>query len=175
MFKNDDRVAVTCIYCNYKEQTEQTVSNQITSLLKQLVQCTTSDFENLTSLYTRYQNLDSRPSLTEFLKSLESEIGKYRKFYIVVDALDECREDGATRAKLVKALRSLTGNVNLLFTSRNLPSLVREFSGAECLSIRATDEDVERYIASRIELGPRHVKRLQDTIITTIVESAQGM
>ena len=36
-FKGEN-IAITCIYFNYKEQTTQTISELVTSLLKQLVQ-----------------------------------------------------------------------------------------------------------------------------------------
>src|SRR5271156_5095192 len=36
--EENDSVATTCIYCNYKEQAEQTVPNLVATLLKQMTQ-----------------------------------------------------------------------------------------------------------------------------------------
>jgi len=106
---------------------------------------------------------------------LESEIMMYSKVFIVIDALDECREDNATRAEFLQVLRSLPGNVNLMVTSRELPSIARDFRGKKRLTIRANDEDVKRYVRGRIALAPRHLQGLQETIVNKVVEKVQGM
>ena len=173
-FEGDDKIAVLCIYCNYKEQSEQTVTNLIASLLKQIVQDLGSTLDNVTPLYTHNKGQCTRPTLDELTKVLETEFGTYSKVFIVVDALDECREEDGTRERLLKALRSLTGNVNLMVTSRNLPSIAREFEGKKQLTIRANDQDIKIYINGRIAVAPRHLKNLQDVIVNRIVESING-
>ena len=97
------------------------------------------------------------------------------KVFIIVDALDECREDDATRALLLQVLRSLPLQVNLMVTSRNLPSIGRDFEGAKRLHIRAKDDDMKVYIEGRIAFGPRHLKNLQEAIVNKIVKNAKGM
>ena len=69
-----------------------------------------------------------------------------------MDALDECREGDATRAPLLEVLRSLPLQVNLMETSRNLPSIGRDFEGAKRLHIRAKDDDMRVYIKGGIAL-----------------------
>jgi ATP/maltotriose-dependent transcriptional regulator MalT len=175
MFEDDDRVAVACIYCNYKEQAEQTVANLVASLLKQLIQGSHANFDKVHSLYARHRKRNSRPSLEELSRALESEIRTYSKVFVVVDALDECREDDETRAKLQNLLQSLPSNVNLMVTSRFLPLMAGNVPGAEILLIRATDEDVKTYIESRIALAPRHIKNLRETIVSKLIENFDGM
>ena len=175
IFEEDEKVAVLCVYCNYKDQIEQTVSNLVASLLKQIVQDLRACVDSVKPLYTRHENQDTRPTLDEFTQAFEAAIGAYSKVFIVVDALDECREDDATRAKFLRVLRSLPENVNLMVTSRNLPSIARDFDGIERLNIRAHDEDIRMYIEGRIALAPRHLKALQETIANKIVENAKGM
>ena len=172
----DDNVAIACIYCNYKEQAEQTVSNLVASLLKQMVhdQYTTSD--NVKALYKRHKDGKTFPDLDKFTTALTSEIGMYSKAFIIVDALDECREDDATRANLLRVLRSIAGTVNLMVTSRDLVSIAREFQETKRLDICANDQDVRRYIEGRIARTPRrHLKALQESIVKKIVENARGM
>jgi hypothetical protein len=174
-FKDDDKVAVLCIFCNYKEQTEQTVLNLVASLLRQLVQGSHANLEGVKSLYTRHKNNNTRPTLDELSKMLESEIALYSKIFIVLDALDECREEDATRAKLLKTLLSLPKHVHLMVTSRNISSITREFEGMDRIDIRGTDEDVRTYIEGRIALAPRHIQNLRETIAKTILGNVDGM
>jgi ATP/maltotriose-dependent transcriptional regulator MalT len=175
MFEADDKVRVICIYCNYKEQKEQTVSNLAASLLKQMVQDSCATSENVKSLYTRHKNRNTRPTLAEFSRLLGLEIRSYSRVFIVVDALDECCEEDGTRAKLLRLLRSLPANVNLMVTSRNLTSIARDFGGTDRLDIRATDDDVRTYIESRLVLAPRRIKNLQEDIVREIVGNVDGM
>jgi len=180
----DEKVAVVCIYCNYKERTEQTASNLVASLLKQLIQeqSVTSDISaSVKALYSNHINTGTRPTLGESVKALQAEIRRYSKVFIVADALDECPEDNGTRGDLLTELRSLVAAVNLLFTSRYLTSIERDFQGTKRLDIRANDDDIRRYIEVRIQREhrlARHVRAdptLQESIVNTIVGNAEGM
>ena len=174
-FRDDPKVAISCIYCNYKEQAEQTVVNLVASLLKQIVQDSNTTLDNLKPLYTRHNTQRTRPTVGELTMVLESEVRTHSKVFVVVDALDECCEEDGTRATLLNVLESLAGNVSLMVTSRDLPSIAREFEGKKRLTISANDEDIKAYIKGRIALAPRHLKNLQDTIVTKMIESVQGM
>ena len=169
-------VAVTVIYLNYKEQKEQTVSNLIASLLKQMVQDHPTGIisNDVKTLHSHHVGRGTRPTLDQFIKALEVEIALYSKVFIVVDALDEC-EDHETRAKLLRVLRSLEGSVRLMATSRDLPSIAQAFQDVGRLDIRAHDQDIERYIKVRIDMAPQLFKKLQKEIMSGIVENAAGM
>jgi hypothetical protein len=100
----------------------------------------------------------------------------YSKVFIVVDALDESTEDHGTRAKLLTALRTLPGMVNLMFTSRDLLSIARQFQGTKCLHILAHGEDLRKYVQGRIASLPRrHLTGLQEVIEDKVVKVAGGM
>jgi hypothetical protein len=172
----DSDIAVTHIYCNYKEQAVQTVSNLVSSLLKQMVQGRSALSDNLKSFYRHHQDQDTYPTLDEFLEALGSEIGIYSKVFIVVDALDECTEDYGTRANLLRVLRTLPGTVNLMFTSRDLSSIARQFRGTKRLDIQAHGEDLRKYVRGRIASLPRqHLIGLQEVIEDKVVEVSGGM
>jgi hypothetical protein len=175
-FFDGANVAVACIYCNYKEQATQTVSNLVAGLLKQMVQNNPVTSDNIKSFYKHHRARDTRPTLEEFLNALGSEIGLYSKVFIIVDALDECAEDSGTRAGLLKALRALAGTVNLMVTSRDLSSIARTFEGTKQLNIYAHDQDIRRYVEDRINSVPRqHLIALQQTIEDKIIQNARGM
>jgi len=175
LFEDNDSVAIAFVYCNYKEQADQTVSNLVATLLKQIVQDRRAISDHVKSFYERHQRRGAHPTLDQLTEVLISEIRTYSKVFIVVDALDECREDDATRAMLLAVLRSLPEQVNLMVTSRNLPSISRDFEGAKRLHIRAKDDDIRVYIEGRIALGPRHLKNMQEAIVDKLVDNAKGM
>ena len=100
-----------------------------------------------------------------------------------MDALDECSEESKTRSNLLRNLRSLSGNVRLLITSRNLPTseIEFDFDRENRIEIRASDEDVRCYVEARISSEPqlvRHVEiepTLRNLITETIVSKVEGM
>jgi len=168
-------VATAFIYCNYEEQAEQTVSILVASLLRQMVQDRHAISDDIKSFHQHHQRRAARPTQDQLTNILISEIQTYSKVFIVVDALDECREDDETRATLLEVFRSLPGQVNLMVTSRDLPSIARGFEGTKRLHIRAKDDDIKIYIEGRIASGRRHLKQLQEVIVNRIVENAKGM
>jgi hypothetical protein len=175
-FFRDANVAIVFIYCNYKDHALQTVSNLVASLLRQMVQDRATISDNVRSFYKLHQDQDTRPTLDEFTDALTAEIKNYSKVFIVVDALDECVEDSGARDNLIRILRSLSGIVNLMVTSRNFPSIARYFQGTKRLEIRANDEDMRRYIEGRIARARRqHLYALQENIVNKVVEGAKGM
>jgi hypothetical protein len=176
VFKDDNRVTITCIYLNYKEQNEQTVSNLVASLLKQMVQDQPTTSDKVEALYKHHRDRNTHPILSELTETLKLEIGMYSKVFIVVDALDEC-ECLETRANLLRTLRSFrsAGTVRLMVTSRDILSIALEFQGIARLDIRASDQDLEKYLEGRIAAGPRHLKRLQEIIVRQIIQNAAGM
>jgi hypothetical protein len=175
LFKGEN-VAVLCIYCNYKEQTEQTASGLVASLLKQIVQDRGSVSDITKSFYGPFRFNSRRPSLDDFTNTLREEFQTFTKAFVVVDALDECSADDGTRAELLRRLRSLGKNVNLMVTSRDLLTIAADFEGAQRLDIQAKDSDIRRYVECRLARSPRrHLKTLQETIASKIVENIRGM
>jgi len=121
-------------------ETEQSVLNLITSLLKQLVQDYTA--------------------INEVLSMLGPEAQRFSKVFIVVDALDECPEVDGTRARLLAALQTLQGTFNLLVTSRDLASIAEDFCETKRLDIYASDDDVRKFIQNRIPREPRLARHI---------------
>lgn len=181
MHSEDPGIAIAFLYCNYKRQLEQTVSNLVTSLLKQLVQDHSTAFNDVKDWYKGHNDRSTQPTTEEVLTVLGAVAEKFSKVFIVVDALDECSEIDGTRAKLLAALRSMPSTVKLLITSRDLPSIAAEFREANRIDINANDEDLQKYIEGRIPREPRlatHVRgcpSLRDEIVKKIIENARGM
>ncbi|MCJ1478158.1 hypothetical protein MMC13_006834 [Lambiella insularis] len=175
----DARIA--CIFCNYKDKIRQTAQELLASLLKQLLQDSHTLSDSMTSLYEDHVKRSERLAPEDLIKELQSEIGRSPRVFIVVDALDECTEEGNARMSLLNELRSLSGNVNLLVTSRNFSSIESAFNDTKSLEIYAAEADVTQYIMGRLQREQRlakHIKSdpgLQSTIVSKILAQAKGM
>ncbi|KAJ7278261.1 ankyrin repeat-containing domain protein [Mycena rebaudengoi] len=143
-------VGVACAYLNYKETDMQSPENILAGLWWQLI---------LQSPFSRHLEKQTRPSINEMHAILSSVVTDYFKVYIVIDALDEYPE--TKHHVLLKHLAALKPNINLLFTSR--PHITPEifFPNTPALEIRATEEDIRRYLDAQIQNSFRLSKHVQ--------------
>jgi hypothetical protein len=65
IFEEHDAVATIFIYCNYKEQAEQTVSNLVASPLKQIIQDRGTILDDVRSFYQHHRRRPTRPTLDQ--------------------------------------------------------------------------------------------------------------
>ena len=170
--------AVLCLFCNFNAPANQTAYNFMGALLKQLARVSRTLPRGIKEIYDKRENvreLDFKVLANAFRTELE----KYTKTFIVIDALDEVPESADIRTMLLEELRSCP--VNLLVTSRHDPSIRRQFSEAQHYEIHATDEDIRSYVSGRMALENRlsrlirSVPSLEDDIPARIVGSAKGM
>jgi Cdc6-like AAA superfamily ATPase len=160
---NDDSVGVAYLYCNFNRREEQKPTDLLLSLLKQLLQERTSAPEGAKSLYERHERKRTRPSFDEISKVLHSIITEYSRVFIIIDALDE--------------YQAKTG-LSLFATSRFIPEITKAFEGSIKLEVRASDEDVQRYLDGHMSELPLCVSRspsLQEQIKTGIIKTVDGM
>jgi hypothetical protein len=132
-------------------------------------------------LYKSHINRNTRPTLDECSRALQSEVRRYNKVFLVIDALDECTEDDNRRVYLLRELQALQTTVNLMITSRPHITVEYELGNMKRLEVFASDDDVRIYLSNRISNTPRLariVKRdgaLQQVIIDSIAGSVKGM
>ncbi|KAF3914132.1 hypothetical protein AA313_de0207640 [Arthrobotrys entomopaga] len=177
-FRNDPKIGIAYLYCNFRRQDEQKPEDLVASLLKQLVQCLPDLPEGIKPLYDNRKN--GRPRLDEISSTLRLVAALYSRIFTIIDALDECRAGGGCRAKFLSEIFSLQDKVrtSLLVTSRFIPEIIREFNGSTFLEVRASNEDVHRYVGGHIsQLRPfvRENEQLQAEIKTSISEAVDGM
>ncbi|KAF1955604.1 hypothetical protein CC80DRAFT_549295 [Byssothecium circinans] len=171
---------VAYVYCNYKTQEQQDASSMLGAILKQLVQSRSSSVEPVERLHQRHANRGTKLSFDEILVALRDVIAHYPTVYIVVDALDECRDDDGTRRRFLARLRDLQeeSDVRLMVTSRLLPDILEEFEEAMRLEVQASEEDVKRFVAGQIYRLPNCIQRdpaLQDLVQSKIAEAVDGI
>ncbi|KAJ7291088.1 hypothetical protein C8J57DRAFT_1704769 [Mycena rebaudengoi] len=173
-------VGVAVIYCNHKEIEQQSASNLLASVWRQLVfgRYLSGDVHDL---YLQHGEHHTRPSMHEIIGVLRSAIAGYFKVFVVVDALDECPNDKNTRDTLLSRLSTLGLTVNLLFTSRPHVDIENTFPDAKRMEIRASEDDIRCYVQGQIARSSRlakHVRarpNLREEITRSIIGLADGM
>ena len=173
-------IGLGCLFCSYKSQADQSVSNFLASFLKQLSQTRMEIPPPVMHIYEQHSKRRTTPSLDELTRALLEVCSIYSTVYLIVDALDECTSANGTRRGLIDAMHSLLAdqNIHLLFTSRFIPEIAQNFHLDSMLEVRASEEDVGRYIQGQIHRLPSFVQRDEDfqrIIGKKVVEAVDGM
>jgi len=175
-----DDIGVAYLFCNYKAQADQSAPSLLAALLKQLVQNRPDIAASIIHIYDRHLKQKSRPTLDEILRVLQTVCSNHTTVYIIVDALDECADRDGGRGRLIDKLCELQARTDtrLLFTSRFIPEISQRFQSNLILEVRASEEDVRRYVAGQMSRLPNRIQRdnkLKQTIQNKIVEAVDGM
>jgi len=173
-------VGIAYVYYDFRRQDEQKADDILANLLKQLAQDQSSLSGTVRDLYDRHKDKRTRPLVDEISKALYSITTLYSRVFIVVDALDECRESDGCRTKFLSEIFKLQANcgASILATSRFLPEITDNFKEATTLEIRASNDDVQIYLDGHMFRLPGFVRRrleLQDEIKTAILKAVDGM
>jgi Cdc6-like AAA superfamily ATPase len=180
-FSNDPTIGIAYIYCNFRRQDEQKIEDFLASLLKQLAKSQPSLPSIVKDLYGRHETKRTRPSLKELSDTLQIVTKSFSRVFVIIDALDECQEvsDGC-RSKFLSEIFSLQTKCgsNIFATSRSLPDIIERFNNKMQLEIRASNQDVQRYLDGHMSQLPGCVLRsseLQDEIKAKIIKAVDGM
>jgi hypothetical protein len=179
-FRTDATTGIAYLYCNFRRQGEQKVHHLLASLLKQLTESQSSLPSNIKDLYNHHKAKRTQPSTDEISKALQSVATVYSRVFIIVDALDECQVLDGCRSNFLSEIFDLQAKTgaNFLATSRFIQDISRKFERSLSLTIRATDEDVQTYLAAQMNRLPSFVQSspdLQTKIKLTIAQVANGM
>ncbi|KAJ7266772.1 ankyrin repeat domain-containing protein [Mycena rebaudengoi] len=173
-------IGVACTYLNHKETDMQSPENILAGLWQQLIfGKPILQGSPAYMLYHKHLEKRTRPSVDEMHAILSSVVADYSKVYIVIDALDEYPETKCHA--LLKHLAALRPNIRLLCTSR--PHITPEmfFPNTPALEIRATEEDIRRYLDTQIQRSFRLSKHVQsrpelhEEIENQIIGNVDGM
>ncbi|KAJ5383653.1 hypothetical protein N7517_001564 [Penicillium concentricum] len=167
-------VALAFFFCNFREKV--TLEEMLGSLLKQFVRQQPSIPQYLVDPFRRRASLVT----SDFMTCLKSMFSTFSKVFLVIDALDECDLPDNLRTRFLSELRALQHDFNLrvFATSRDDQGIPALFEGCARLQVRASPEDVKRFLAGRVGILPAFVQKrsdLQEEIITEISTSIDGM
>ena len=181
-FLGDTQVGLAYVYCSFKRTKEQELEHLLAALIKQLSQSQVSLPSSVMELFERHKSRKTRPSAADLSHAFKSVVAMYSRVFLIADALDECSVSDGCRDKFVSEVFTLQRagltQIRFLATSRPLPQILRHFSGCISKPVRATDEDIRRYIDSQMHRMREFVQRdesLKEEIKTKIVTAVEGV
>jgi hypothetical protein len=180
-FQMDNTIGIAYIYCNYRRQDDQRIDKILLSILKQLAERQPSLPEVVKVLHNYHKPRRTRPLVKEISATLQSLTGTYTRVYFIVDAVDECQASDGSRADLLTELLGLQNScgASLFMTSRKMSEIRESFTDNVIeLEIRASAEDVSRYLDSRIVCLSKVVQsnaQLREDIKTEVTRAVDGM
>ncbi|KAK6851858.1 hypothetical protein PG995_011983 [Apiospora arundinis] len=176
LFK-DAEIAICYVYCIFGKE-DQDTHDLMLSLLKQLAETKYPVPDAVKRLYEDHAMRHTRPLLSETLGAIRSVAATYKRVFVIVDALDEFREQ--SRVEFISELLAFQSGlqINLLVTSRPIPDISNQFVGGLRLDVRAHNDDVHSYLTKRVSepIGLRSAEQaLSDEVINTLTEASKGM
>ncbi|KAJ7321268.1 ankyrin repeat-containing domain protein [Mycena albidolilacea] len=174
----NENTGVAVLYLDHKATEIQSTSNLLAAIWRQLAPGKLIS-SLVYALYRKHYEHGTRPSLEETYSMLHSTVSECSCVFIVVDAHDGYLE--AHRDTLLRLLCKLGPAVRLMLTSRPHISIDHVISNIETLDVRATEEDIRKYLDEQILKSSRlsrHVNKsssLRESIEKNIVKCSDGM
>ncbi|KAJ7112606.1 hypothetical protein C8R44DRAFT_249148 [Mycena epipterygia] len=171
--------AVAYFYFDFRNEQTQLLEIMLRSIILQLSAQSPNKYRILDQQYnlSNGQTLPTYQNLLDLLDKLLLELGST---YIVLDALDECKEHNL----LVQSISLLRGwssktPLHLLFTSQTREMFTASFEGVEhvSLELETTQEDIASFVTGELESNPnlKHWARHTAEITRKVVEKSNGM
>ena len=151
----EQNIAVACFYVDFAAREEQSPTNMLGSLLKQIVGGLERIPEEISRIFQDYKKVIGGRGLRvpEIVKLLQA-VTSLQPTFICVDALDECAE--AHRSEVLDSLRQILTscpNTRLFLTGRHhiRGEITRHLVGrVATLYIKPNHDDIAGYIRLRL-------------------------
>jgi hypothetical protein len=183
----DERTAMCFAYYDYRTPESQNSKQIAAALLKQLCRQSASVPTELLNFKQAARRL-SLADVEQFLIKLPADM-KLKEMFIVIDALDECREKD--RPDIIRLLAKVMKDLpcaKVFVTSRKESDIERAFAESNTPTIQIQAKNVEADIRSFVESEVRKLRQgyygkklflsndlLEVRVISTLIEKAEGM
>ena len=151
---DDVPVAVACLYCDYLAQNEQSITNMVGAILKQLVGG--GDIPKyIREAFQKAKELGGRGLLhADLMQMLKIAIASRPQVFICIDALDECLPRNLPG--LLESLRDIvreSPTTRIFLTGRPhvREAIRRYFAEAVVLPITPNTDDVRNYLEMMLD------------------------
>ena len=179
---SEEDIAIAMFYCDFRDQNEQTATNIIGAILKQLV-ARRGVLEHVQKAFQKAQKEVGGRSLRlpDMVQMLKRVVVTLPQVFICVDALDECLPQ-----HLLELLVSLKGilpesrRTQIFFTGRPQvwAEITRHFTGSVTVPISPKIHDIERYLEKKLEMDSESgamCDSLRADILRIIPQRISGM
>jgi len=152
----EDDIAIAMFYCDFRSQQQQTTTNIMGAILKQLV----ARAEVLEHVQTAFQKSKKEVGgrglrLPEMVQMLKQAVAILPQVFICIDALDECLPKHLP--ELLESLKDILqepGKARIFVTGRPQveAEITRYFTASVILPISPKGHDIRRYLERKLEM-----------------------
>jgi len=172
---------VAYLYCDYRDQTSQTVVNILGSVLRQFLTTASYVPETIITTLESIKKKGQRAEIGDISKMLKALLPHLDRSFLCLDALNEL--ESRTRFLLLKALRTEFDSAHIFLTGR--PYIAPEVNRAlqiqlDTMHIEANEGDIREFLINKIEedmhINPDDMnEQLREEILEAIISKASGM
>ena len=173
----EEGVTVAGLYCDFSFQEEQTSTNIMGLILKQLVGAgDIPDYVRMTFRKGQNEFGGRRPRLADLMTMLKDAIASPPRVFICIDALDECLPKYLP--ELLKSLGDIvreSPKTRIFLTGRShvRDDVQRYFSKVVVIPISPNPDDIRNYVEMRLDRDAEH--DLRAGIVRVIMEKISDM
>ena len=170
----DVPVAVACLYYDYLAQNEQSITNMVGAILKQLVGGGGIPKDIREAYQKAQKELGGRGLLhADLMGMLKIAIASQPRVFICIDALDECLPRNLSG--LLESLRDIlrespTARIFLTGRPHVKEAIQRYFTGVVVIPISPNTDDVMNYLQMKLDWD-EEPEAMDDDVRADIVES----
>ena len=172
--------AVAFFYFDFSDANKVDVHNLLRSIVAQLSKQRDTGHQEILKLYREYGKEKRKPPNSVLESCVQGLAQQFQGVYLIIDALDECKERAAMLGLLSRVL--LNTEVNLLCTSRNEQDIQVGFGGMVKTEIafpkQAVDADIQAYVQNLLlndSILKSRPERLKSRIEEELTRGADGM
>jgi len=174
-------LAVAWLYCDFLAQQEQTITNMMGAILKQLVGRGDIPKDIREAFQEAKKVSGRRPLLPELMRMLRATIASLPQVFICIDALDEFLPQGLPQ--LLESLRDIVREspiTRIFLTGRHhvKEAILRYFTMTVVIPISPNTNDIRSYLEMRLgrDEEPEAMDNdLRADIVRTILEKMSDM
>ena len=178
-------VGIAYFYFDFKHQDQQVCDAMLRSLIAQLSLQSLDAFMPVDALYSACGSGKSQPSLPITLKAFKDTVESFTDVFILIDALDECKEVAELLTNVEDMFESRIASLHMLVTSRREKEIEDSMSTLLndehkiCIQSMLVKDDIRAYVQGRIyndrKLNKWQKPEIQAEIEEVLVEKADGM
>lgn len=181
---NTSDVGYAYFYFDFNDERKQTIEGFLRSTIVQLLNQCPSLPEEVKNLYEANAKQQHSPKRSDLIETLISLVRRFRRTYLIMDALDECSEREAMFDLIAQmvAMDQKLGEINILITSRrerDIETTLQELvTDSICIQSAQIDADIKLHVKSRLSHDSklkRHPDPVKAQIEKTLVDGADGM
>lgn len=183
-FSQIPQVGIAWIYCDYRDQTNQSLVNILGSILRQFLRAvsTSHTLGQIEKILDSTKKSGTRVDILQVLPMLKLTLSQMDCSFLCLDALDELVPQ--TLVKLLQILQSEFSSVRIFLTGRpHIQQIINDrlqIQDQNTITLEAHPEDIRKYLKHQIqldrELNPEEMSLpLEEEILDLITQRSEGM